>query len=428
MTLFTDVRPTPAVQLSVPDLQTITDAYLYLLSRAFVVRQEQIDKAEPGFAYNQVKYNPLGSATFVNPNFDVCYLEAWIAVDDESAIVLDVPQIEGRYYTAQILDEWGEVIANINERTFPSKSYGRFVLVTPNSTIPTPPGAGRIVLHSSKVKLLARVELKGEPDVALALQKRFTVKALGNPVIAPPVGISHFNNEQMAGVDLFDAADALMGSALDVSPHAAGQQQQARAVAAYVASGPTARKAVADKLPGIVSEFITYAFTKCAPRRDHWTGGARTGNYGADYWLRASLNFGGLWANTWDEVIYFVATTDETDTPLNGDKNYVIHFPPDKLPATAVDGYWSVILVSAPDYHVVANPLNRYNFNSYSPLKFESDGSLKIAIGAEPVTGVPDSNRLPSPLGGAFSLTFRTYVPKDSVKSGEWSPPAVTKV
>ena len=428
MTLFADVRNAPAAQLSPPDARTITDAYLYLLSRAFVVRQEQIDKAESGFAYNQVKYNPLGSATFVNPNFDVCYLEAWIAADNDTAVLLDVPRIEGRYYTAQILDEWGEVIANVNERTFPSKPYGQFVLVTADSTFATPPGAGRIVLHSNKAKLLARVELKGEPDAALALQKRFTVKALGNPIVAPPVAIAHFNNEQMAGVDLFDAADALIASALDVSPHAAGQQQQARAVAAYVASSPAARQVVADTLPGIVSEFITYAFTKCAPRRDHWTGGAPTGNYGADYRLRASLNFGGLWANTWDEVIYFVATTDETDMPLNGDNNYVIHFPTDRLPSTAVDGYWSVILVSAPDYHVVVNPLNRYNFNSYSPLQFEPDGSLKIAIGAEPVAGVPDSNRLPSPPGGAFSLTFRTYVPKDSVKSGTWSPPAVTKV
>jgi hypothetical protein len=27
------------------------------------------------------------------------------------------PQVKGRYYTAQILDEWAEVIVNINGRT-----------------------------------------------------------------------------------------------------------------------------------------------------------------------------------------------------------------------------------------------------------------------------------------------------------------------
>ena len=56
-----------------------------------------------------IKYNPLGSADFVNPNLDVAYLEAWFAVDDKTPVILEVPKIEGRYYTAQILDEWGEV-------------------------------------------------------------------------------------------------------------------------------------------------------------------------------------------------------------------------------------------------------------------------------------------------------------------------------
>lgn len=78
------------------------------------------------------KYNPLGS-DFVNPNLDVAYFEAWFAVDDRTPVLLEIPEIKGRYYTVQILDEWGEVIANINERTFPSQPYGKFVLVKPAS-------------------------------------------------------------------------------------------------------------------------------------------------------------------------------------------------------------------------------------------------------------------------------------------------------
>jgi len=77
-----------------------------------------------GLRVQQDQYNPLGSADFVNPNFDVAYLEAWFAVDDKTPVILEVPEVKGRYYTAQILDEWGEVIANINERTFPSKPFG----------------------------------------------------------------------------------------------------------------------------------------------------------------------------------------------------------------------------------------------------------------------------------------------------------------
>jgi len=35
------------------------DAYVYLLSRALVVRQEQTDLGAEGAGYNRVKYNPV---------------------------------------------------------------------------------------------------------------------------------------------------------------------------------------------------------------------------------------------------------------------------------------------------------------------------------------------------------------------------------
>src|SRR6478735_6224859 len=155
------------------DEETITEAYVYLLGRALVIRQEHIDLEETGAAYNTIKYNPLGSADFVNPNFDVAYLEAWFAVDDKTPVLLEVPEVKGRYYTAQILDEWGEVIVNINERTFPSKPYGTFALVAPDSATKTPDDAGRVVLHSNKAKMLGRVELKDDSDGAVKLQKAF---------------------------------------------------------------------------------------------------------------------------------------------------------------------------------------------------------------------------------------------------------------
>jgi hypothetical protein len=201
-----------------------------------------------------------------------------------------------------------------------------------------------------------------------------------------------------------------------------------RAVAAYVQSSPDARNAV-DKLlrDKIIPEFVEYAFTKSAPYRNHWVGGSQTGNYGHDYRLRTVVNYAGIWANTMDEVVYFVATRDADEKPLSGSDSYVIHFPADKLPQSAVNAYWSVILVSVPDYRVVPNDFKRYNFNNHSPLKSEDDGSLKIAIGPKPAAGVPESNWLPSPEGRPFSLTFRAYVPKDVVKNGGWAPPAVTK-
>ena len=61
----------PAVGQDVIDENTVADAYVYLLGRALVIRQEQMDLSEDGIDYNVIKYNPLGSADFVNPNLDV---------------------------------------------------------------------------------------------------------------------------------------------------------------------------------------------------------------------------------------------------------------------------------------------------------------------------------------------------------------------
>jgi hypothetical protein len=206
-------------------------------------------------------------------------------------------------------------------------------------------------------------------------------------------------------------------------------QLQVRAVAAHVASSPAARAAVDALLRNtVVPQFERYAFTQSAPYRNHWIGGAQAGNYGADYRLRTSINYAGIWANANDEAMYFIATRDADEKPLDGGRHYVIHFPAGQLPDTVVNSYWSVILVGVPDYHVVPNDLGRYNLNTYSELSGEPDGSLKIAIGPTPPDGVPDSNWLPSAPGKPFSLTFRTYVPKDLVKNDQWAPPAVTPV
>jgi hypothetical protein len=412
-----------------PDDRTIEEAYVYLLGRAFVIRQEHTDSAADGFSYNTIHYNPLGSSDFVNPNLDVTYLEAWFAVDDDTAVLLKVPEITGRYYTAQILDEWGEVIVNINERATPSKPSGTFALVKPGTNPPIPEGATRIELHSAKAKLLARIELGSDPEEAVRLQHAFTTRALSDVRIAVPPALPTFDNAALLDVRIFDLARDILASALDVSPVAARLQTDVRAVAAHVASSVEARAAVDQLLlEHVIPGFRQYAVTESAPKVNHWIGGERVGVYGSDYRLRTSANYIGIWANIAEEVVYFVGSRDSEERDLDGSKRYAVHFPADGLPETVVDGYWSIILVSVPDYRVVPNDFDRYNLNSYSPIERNTDGSLTIGIGPGPIDGVPEANRLPSAPGKPFSLTFRAYVPKEFVIGGNWGPPAVTEV
>ena len=62
---------------------------------------------------------------------------------------------------------------------------------------------------------------------------------------------------------------------------------------------------------------------------------------------------------------------------------------------------------------------------SLKELQIVTAEPIERSPSGRPVTGVAESNWLPSPEGKPFSLTFRTYVPKEIVKRGEWTPPAV---
>jgi len=416
-----------ATNLSGVDERTVANAYVYLLGRALVVRQERSDIAEPGVDYNVIKYNPIGAADFVNPNLDVAYLEAWIAVDDQTMVLLDVPEIADRYYTAQIMNEWGEVITNINERTYPLNPHGTFAFVSPDSNAEVPERATRVVLHSRKAKMLARIELKTDWNGAVALQQAFRLTSVGEPEIQPPAPIPAFDNRSLLGAELFDHVEALLAGALDTSPIASALQAKVRAVATSAAD-PTTRSALDELIhTKIVPEFLTFVVTKAGKFQNNWLAPLLLGNYGSDYWVRTGASLLGIWANTTEEVIYFVGTRDADGELLNGTNSYVLHFPAGTGPDTVVDGYWSVILVDVPNYRVVPNSLDRFNFNSYSPLERGSDGALRILIATEPSQDIPATNWLPSPAGDTFSLTIRLYLPKQVVANGDWFPPALKR-
>jgi len=97
-----------------PRDQDISDAYLYLLGRLLVLRQEHLDFRDEGFKWNEVIHRQPGGVAWANPNLDVACSEAWMAIDDTSCTIVDVPRIEGSYYTIQTLNGWGETTANIN--------------------------------------------------------------------------------------------------------------------------------------------------------------------------------------------------------------------------------------------------------------------------------------------------------------------------
>jgi hypothetical protein len=417
-----------SAESGVPTDKEIVDAYIYLYGRYLVLQQEAHDINLDKAGYNKVKYNPLGSAAFVNPNLDVAYLEAWIAVDPTHAVILNVPKIEGRYYTAQLLDGWAEVIANVNERCFPKAPHGKFALVMKGTSPAIPADAVKIEVPCAKIKMLARVELKGTPAVAQKLQEEFTLTVSDGISIAPPLAIPEFTNAKPIGGEIFQNLDQVIATCENAMPRASEMQVLAKKVEAYRSSSAEAKTRIGSVVTGQAIPSFLAGAKGFGTQRGGWSVTYKAGKFGDDMMARDLVNYGGLWANEITEAIYFVGLTDNDKELLNGVRSYEIRFPADALPSSHVDGFWSVTLYSVPDYRVVENPMKRYGLNNVSPLAKNPDGSLSIWLASSMPEGIPASNWLPTPAGKGFSLNLRMYVPKQDVREGKWFPPAIEKV
>jgi len=416
----------------------LTDAWVYVFGRFLVIRQEHVDLAEPGVDYNVIKHNPpvLAGAqdgpapTFVNPNLDVVYSEAWIAVDEDTPVLLDVPEVPaGTYATAQIVDEWAEITHNVNARTMPDHPYGTFALCLAGSDPEIPDGAIRLDLPSAKAKLLARVQIGADLQAAVALQHGFAVRSTGTPRIAPAVPVPTFANTAPPGAALFaqPALDAAL-AAPDRSGHADAFRPALSRIAAYVAADPANARRVDELVrTDVFPAFMRLLLTDLAEVGNGWrTTGDRTG-FGTDYRFRTVANFAGIWWNSATEVIYYALQADERGRPPTGDHRYTIRFGPEEAPGGHVDGYWSMTLYSHPDVRLVPNPIGVYSISYRTDLAFDDDGGFTIHIAAEQPDGVPVSNWLPSTgVGQAWSIVLRLYLPRADVLDGSWSPPAMT--
>ncbi len=430
MALFTAVFATSCKQPAPePTVQEVQDAYIYMFARYLVIQQENQDINVEKTGYNKIKYNTLSSTTFVNPNLDVVYLESWIAVDETHAVVLNVPEIKNRYYTVEVIDQWGQVTDNLNERTYPQHPFGKFAFILKGSNPAIPEGAVKIEVTSPKTKILARVELKGSPDEAVKLEHAFTIDAPEGIKVDQPIEIPAFTNQAPITVAVFDKVDEVLAACPDLMKKASEYQATVKKVAAYIKDKPENR----TKVEEIIKTQALPAFLKGAhgfgTQKGGWSVAYVMGNYidNSDIMARAIVNFGGLWANVCTEATYYIGLTDSNKELLSGDNVYEIRFPKDQLPQNFANAFWSVTIYSVPDYHLIPNDMKRYNLNNQSKLEMNKDGSMSIWIASEKPKDVPQENWLPSAKGKGFSLNFRMYAPKKEVLDGSWFVPSIEK-
>lgn len=407
----------------------ISDSYIYLLGRLLVTRQQQLDFQE-GFKWNEIVHRKPGAVDWPSPNLDVAYSEAWVAVDESSCTLVTVPKVENRYYTVQFLNGWGETVANINERVFPDKPYGEFAVCLKGSSVRIPQGATRVDLPVKYSRVLSRVELGSDWDAATALQQQFKFKATGNPRLPDIPETPIFDLGKLPGVEAFEAAEIALDSDKDINPGMQTIQANTRAIA-HAVKDPAER----DRVDKVIHARAFADFAKAVPVLGHGTvrnGWARpkvSGVYGDDYLARTVINFGGIWANTQGEVLYYSTGVDEDGNLFDTNNVYTMTFPNDDLPANYVRYFWSVIAVDSLYRRVLPNSLNRFLLNNQSKLSYGADGSLKLYLAPEKPADAPDGNWLPTPTKVKnYRLTFRFYGPRGGVADGTYFPPALQKV
>lgn len=430
----TPIAETPPATAAAPPANTpaytdqdISDAWIYLLGRLLVLRQQKADLAE-GMQWNQITHRKPGAVEWPNPNLDVAYSEAWVALDESSCTIVTVPRITGRYYTVQFLNGWGETLANINERTQAQRPSGEFAVCLKGANVTLPADVVRIDVPARYLRMLARVELGDNWDQAVALQQKFTLRATGTPATPTLPEVASFDQQHLPGVEAFDKAAAVLDSEQDLNPGMEAVAAKARAIGAAI-QDPAERTRV-DK---VVREKAHADLAKASPTVGHGTlknGWARpsvAGEYGNDWLGRTLVNLGGIWANNMDAVVYYKGNLDSTNTQLNGDHSYTMTFPKDALPASFADYFWSVIAVDPVFARVLPNPKKRFLLNRESGLKYNADGSLTLYFGAEKPKDAPDPNWLPTPKGKDYRLTFRFYGPIGGVKDGSYFPPPLIR-
>ena len=398
----------------------IVEAYEYMIGRWLVLRQETLDLKE-GFKWNEIIHREPGGVAWANPNLDVVYSEAWVFVDETSCTLIDLPEIKGRYYTVQALNGWGEVTANINERNYPKRPFGKFALCLKGNKAPLPKGTQRVELPSRKSRILMRIELGANPADATALQKKVTMKAMGSPKPEKAVVEFTFTNDKLPGVEAFEKTTEILESEPDLNKGMVGVQEKVTALTKAIAD-TTERARIDDVIRKRAIPIFLAETRKPGTAKHGWVRPRAAGNYGSDYLMRSATNLIGIWANSPKEAAYFGAVG------MDGNQTFTQTWPADALPASKAKYFWSVIVVDGVQYRVVPNPLNRFLLNKQSQLQFNPDGSLTLAFAPRQPQGIPQSNWLPTPEGRRYNMTLRMYGPAKDVADGAYYPPPLLQV
>lgn len=374
------------------------------------------------------------------PNVDTLYGAAFVWLDRQGPVVLSLPPIDaGRYHSVALGDTSFNNFAILGSRDG-ADAAGHYLIVPPGWKGEAPAGIRRVVhAPTSMIHLYQRIYLKQADDIAAvrrlqdqitltplerwqrgergfaALDDRaFRVGALAQ--LRDPLRLFELSNAYAALTrpGVLNAPNTPLDAALagiGITPGA--QLPQEPHLREAIAAGAADAQAAID------------ASLAHGPFRNGWrVPHPDSGKAGGAALTRAVFQITQIGSLPNDEAMYFFGFRDGRGRPLDGRKAARLTFGAGQLPPVNAPGFWSLTMYDEGS-HLVDNPQRRYIIRPDTPgLAFGADGSLSIALQADPPGDPAPANWLPAPRGN-YVLALRAYLPQPPMLDGRWFPPPV---
>jgi hypothetical protein len=374
------------------------------------------------------------------PNQDVVYGGGPLALD-LSPVVIQVPDFGERFWVYQIVDTRTDSFASLG------KMYGTqpgfYLFVGPDWQGEAPKGITKIFRSTTSTGyVIPRVFMDDSDADRAAIQPvinqidmyplaefdgAMKVKDWKAIPHIPAEGDSSAETPWVPPATFFDTLPAALADATPM-PGEEARYAQVLAVLAAAKADPELRHAIDDEAAKADADIVTplFEFRNWGVQLPHhWSTTSNNAAFGVDYFTRTAVAKSNIFVNAPNETKYFYQDLDATGERLDGAHRYTVTFEKDETPP--VNGFWSLTLYN--EHHFFEpNPFNRYSLGTKNKgLQYGGDGSLTLYI--QPVSPGPDleSNWLPSPKEGGFSLYVRAYWPEVAVTDGSWTPPPVNR-
>lgn len=361
------------------------------------------------------------------PNNDTVYSGVLLELRDEP-IVVTLPDVTDRYWSAQIADSYLENVTYLGSRNTGGKG-GNYLFAGPDWHGQVPEGMTmiRIPTYSGVIALRYGIEKESDDDMQKVYGIQEQVVTTNLSFWGTKDGLGKIKPIKMERKD-YDGELAFFEQMADLLTEYPPREEMKATVGMFQSIGielgkpfnpdllhPATiqglKRALAD-----VDDIMTWKVKYRGTAYPTGWNNLHEGSYGHHFINRAEGALEGLLVHDREEGVYFSTYEDRNANLLDGSEQYVLHFEKDQIPQLQDKGFWSLTMYGT-NFQLIDNEIDRYSIGDRNKdLKYNDDGSLTIYIQAVEPEG-KTSNWLPSPPDGLFRINYRIYLPNEKTRN-----------